>query len=322
MTLHPTPFSRRVQECPQNGTCFTVTTFNVQNLYSPGADETITRVPPAAPEETAVRVQKLTQAIVAELSLPHVIALQEVGDEAVLRQLAEQVNRTAGTAYTAAAPPTSDRRGTRLALMWDANRVQAQATWQLAGEEVAAAFGKQSGSPGRESLIGEFIIQGQLVCLVNNHLKSNYVAADDEALADAIRQKSHEQRLAQARVIRRFVDDWLSRHGDGWLLVLGDFNDGETCSGSPQGLLLNGQPPLMNLLLEKGAGGLRPYSFQRSGQYQLLDHILASPAAAAACTAVNALHFNADFDPALQTNAETVLRASDHDPVEACFCLG
>ncbi|GAB4265271.1 MAG: hypothetical protein Kow0080_05310 [Candidatus Promineifilaceae bacterium] len=320
MTLHLTPFSRRIQECPQDGACFTVTTFNVQNLFSPGADETITRVPPARPEETAVRVQKLTQAIVTELSLPHILALQEVGDEAVLRQLAEQVNRAAGTAYTAAAPLTSDRRGTRLAFMWDANRVQAKAVWQLTGEEVAAAFGKQSDSPGREPLIGEFVVQDQLICLVNNHLKSNYVAAEDDALADAIHQKSHAQRLAQARVNRRFVDDWLSRHEDGWLLVLGDFNDGDTQPGSPQALLLDGQPPLTNLLLDKG-DGVRPYTFQRLGQYQLLDHILASPAAAVACTAVNALHFNADFDPALQTNPETVLRASDHDPVEACFCL-
>ena len=107
-------------------------------------------------------------------------------------------------------------------------------------------------------------------------------------------------RLAQARELRAFAERLLEADPKALLLVLGDFNDFE----STEPLRLLGAPPFENLLLRVPAA--RRYSYNFEGASQVLDHAVASPAAARRAR-VEIVHFNADCP-------ETE-RSSDHDPV-------
>ncbi|MCA9962434.1 MAG: endonuclease/exonuclease/phosphatase family protein, partial [Anaerolineales bacterium] len=270
----------------------TIATFNLYNLF-------------AVPEygDLGTKLAKLTLAIQVEMLLPDILLVQEVASEALLGQLATAVNAGSACVYQAVAPPSSDRRGIRVGLLWNTARVQLQEAWQLQGADVSAAFGADSFNPGREPLAGLFTWDEQPLLILANHFKSDYVPPAQEEERDHLRRKFEAQRLAQARVVRNFVDDWLARDPQALLLVGGDLNAEPTdlavrfVAGHPP------QIPLVNLLPT-----LRPgvHTFMRDGQPAILDHLLASPALRARCVDVVVPHFNtgqADGLTAVSTTA-------------------
>jgi len=295
-----------------------ITTFNVQNLFPATSDPDITKAGVITPESEARKRRKLALAVQQELELPAIIALQEIGDEIILSTLAAEINAAAGTRYAGAAPPTSDRRGIRLGFLWDERRVQLDNLEQLQGADVAAAFGPSSPNPGREPLIGIFTAGACRIVIVNNHFKSNFIPEANLHLAEQMLLANAAQRRAQAAVLQAFAAARLATDPQEWLLITGDFNDGSTAPDSPLGRLLRGEPQLIHLLF---AAGIRDYTFMREGETQLLDHMLASPAMAAACTAVTVRHFNSHVHPALALDPTTPARSSDHDALEARFTL-
>jgi predicted extracellular nuclease len=298
-------------------TTFSITTFNVQNLFPAFSDPLQTKAGSISPGDEAVKRIKLRRTIHETLALPEIIALQEIGDEQILQQLAGEINNAAGTAYAAAAPHTSDRRGIRLGFMWDTARVKKEKIWQLDGEDVAAAFGAVSPNPGREPLAATFVIAGRPITILNNHLKSNYIPEADAENAEEIRGANSALRLAQAQVLRDFAAAQLAADPAAWLLITGDFNDGSTAVDAPLGYLLHHPPPLIRLL--PPAEEEPPYTLQYAGVRQLLDHMLASQGMAEGCTAVRIDHINAAADPLLALDPTVLNRSSDHDPLTALF---
>jgi predicted extracellular nuclease len=276
------------------------------------------------PEALETKLSKLAMAIQVELELPEIIVVEEVENTAILQELGDRVNAAAGTGYVATSFETSDARGIEVGFLWDDDRVDLLDAYQMSGPDVEAAFGLSSLSPGREPLVGMFEIEGKVVTIVGNHLKSK---GGDDALFGVnwppIRV-TEVQRKAQAQVVRDFVNAILDDDPDALVLVTGDLNDfqfGEPGEGADHPVAIleggSGEVTLTNLLnLEKEA---ETYTYVYDGNSQVLDHMLVSPALFDLFAAVDVLHFNAGYPEGLGEVAGTPLKVSDHDPVEGRF---
>src|SRR5262249_21827717 len=175
---------------------------------------------------------------------------------------------------------------------------------------LATPFGPRlSASPGRvepdnpaftssrKPLAAEFVFKANRAFVVANHFNSK--GGDDPLFGQAQPPKlvTEPQRVAQADVVGRFVQQIFALDANAKVVVLGDLNDFEF------------SPPLAVL---KGAGlhdlveTLPPeerYTYVFEGNSQVLDHILAS---ASLLTGV-------EYD-VVHVNSEFADQASDHEP--------
>ena len=174
--------------------------------------------------------------------------------------------------------------------------------------------------------MGRFSVGEVEVTIVGNHFKSK--SGDDPLFGvnqPAIRI-TEEQRKAQARAVRRYVDEVLAADPQALLIVAGDLNDfpfAEPGEGTNHPLaILEGfedAPPLSNLVLrEKPA---ERWTFVFEGNSQVLDHMLVSPSLLARFVAADILHINSSWPALLGLDPATPLHAADHDPVEGRFRL-
>lgn len=302
-----------------------ITTFNVENLLDlvdnpDKEDEGST----PTPEELEIQLTKLALAIRVELELPEIIVAQEVENTAILQDLGDRVNATAGTNYVATSFETSDARGIEVGFLWDDDRVDLLDAYQMSGTNAEAAFGPSSPSPGREPLVGVFKVEGREITIVGNHFKSK--SGDDPLFGVnwPPNRITEEQRKMQAQVVRDFVNTILDANPNALVMVTGDLNDfqfGEPGEGTDHPVAIleggEGEVPLTNLLnLEKEA---ETFTYVYDGNSQVLDHMLVSPALYDLFVAVDILHFNASYPDDLGADASTPLRASDHDPLEGRF---
>lgn len=300
-----------------------ITSFNLENLFDLVDDPGHSDVGVGGPRDAAeleLRLSKLASAIEEELRLPDILVVQEVEKTALLQDLGDRVNARAGTDYVANSYDTSDPRGIECGFLHDRARVDLIEAFPLSGSEIEAAFGRSGPSPGREPLVGRFRLGSQEITVIGLHLRSK--RGDDPlfGIHDPPRRPSEAPRRAQARAVRRFIDDELEASPDALLLVTGDMNDlafaepGEAAS-HPLAILegSEGGTPLIDVIqLERAA---ERFSFVFEGNAQALDHTLVSPALLERVVGVDFLHFNTPF-PAALGNAPGPLRASDHDPLE------
>ena len=338
MTNRYKPISKRTNASGDT----TITTFNLYNLFDAdkevqvrieGERQRPLRQAQYRPLRQAqykaflpIQLAKLSLAIQYELALPHIIAVQEVSSEAVLQQLADKVNQAAGSDYRAISPPTSDRRGIQIGFLYDQQRVVLVQSYQLSGSDVMAAFGSDSPNPGREPLVGVFQIAGQEVTLINNHFKSNYIPEELTAETKKLLQINLTQRIAQAWVVRDYINTLLDADPPALVMVTGDLNTSRR-GGLAEKLMapvdiLAGRPlerPLTNLLSLKQ--DIHEYTFIWDVENEILDHMLVSPALLERFVGVDALHFNAAYPEKTWLDAETAVRCSDHDPLEGRFQL-
>jgi predicted extracellular nuclease len=322
MTNNYQPVSKRTNTSGNT----TITTFNLYNLFDADKDVQVRIDGEWQRPFLPIHLAKLSLAIQFELALPQIIAVQEVSSTAVLQQLADKVNQSAGTDYRAIAPPTSDRRGIRIGFLYDRQRVDLVQSYQLSGPEVAAAFGPDSPNPGREPLAGVFRVQGQTVTIVNNHFKSNYIPDERTAETKKLLEINLAQRMAQARVARQFANTLLDADPQALVMITGDLNTSRRGGPAEKVMvpvdILAGTPPerpFTNLLPLKQ--DIHEYTKIWKGENEILDHMLVSPALLERFVGVDALHFNAAHPEALWFDGETAVRSSDHDPVEGRFQL-
>lgn len=291
--------------------------------YNPGS----ARLGTPSEEEVDRRLWKFSQSIIHELELPQVMLSQEFESKELLQRVGDLVNAEAGTRYTAVSEETSDRRGLEAGFLYDAARVELVDAYQLRGPEVELAFGLKSPYRNREPMVAVFRFApgAPPVTVIANKFKSKRIDAPIlNVNAEPVRV-TEPQRKAQARVIRDFVDSLLAEDPEAMILVAGDFGDfpfaepgeGEHAIGIIEGG--EGEVRFRNLIeLEDEA---ERYSWIFQGNGQTLSHMLASPALAKRCVAVDFLHFNAPFPNRLSADPTTWIRASDRDPLEARFDL-
>jgi predicted extracellular nuclease len=171
----------------------------------------------------------------------------------------------------------------------------------LVGADDPAFSADADGHGGsRKPLVGEFLFNGRRLVLVNLHLRSK--GGDDPLFGRRQPPVAHStvRRLEQAKVVAGFVASLLADDPDRRIVVLGDLNDFEG-SVPVQALEAAGLEDLINRLpADEG------YSYVFQGNSQVLDHVLASRAAADSAV-IDAVHVNAEFP--------FTDRASDHDPI-------
>lgn len=163
----------------------------------------------------------------------------------------------------------------------------------------------------RPPLVATFEFEGEAITLVNNHFSSKggsaplfgQVQPSVDLQNDPTVNGGVDQRLAQAQVVKAFVDDRLADDRNAKVVVLGDLNEFEFIS--PLETL---EQSLVNLTETLPAN--ERYSFIFEGNSQSLDHILVSGALAA----------NAELD-AVRVNTEFADQASDHDPLLVSLSL-
>lgn len=300
--------------------------FNVENLFdlerNPVKDDE--RSTPTA-DELETKLAKLEATLIDELGTPALLAIQEVENTAVLQRLADRVNERAGTRYRAASEECSDGRGIEPAFLWDERHVQLVRAYQLGGDDVAAAYGPRSPSPGREPLVGEFCVGDATWTVVSCHLKSK--GGDDALFGDRRPpvRVTEVQRKAQARCVRRLVDSLLAADPAARVIVAGDMNDfpfAEPGEGDdhPVGLLAGSGSTALTNLLERVPPAER-FTYIWRGNRQVLDHVLVSRALVGSVLDVRVHHLNAEHPYALERDPHTARRASDHDPVEVTFAI-
>jgi len=303
----------------------TVATFNVENLSFTSSDE---------------KFRRLAEIIATNLGSPDIIALQEVQDdtgpeddgtvsaELTLARLIDAMVTAGGVRYhRRSVDPINNADGgqpganIRNAFLFNPERVEFEDRGGdpentevnvLAGSQLsrnpglvdpdnpAYCAGADGHGGSRKPLVGEFIFSGHRIVLVNLHFRSK--GGDDPLFGRRQPPVTHstDRRLEQAGVVAEFVGSVLADDPNALIVVLGDLNDFED-SVPLQALEAAGLEDLIKRLpADEG------YSYVYQGNSQVLDHVLASRAAAEGAV-IDAVHVNAEFPSGD--------RASDHDPI-------
>ncbi|WP_424641827.1 endonuclease/exonuclease/phosphatase family protein [Embleya sp. AB8] len=303
----------------QKKTELAVATYNVENL---------------SPKDPQAKFDRLAKGIVTNLSTPDVVALEEIQDNSgptndgvvaadqTLNQLVAAITAAGGPTYSwRSIDPVDGRDGgqpggnIRTAFLFDAARVEfvdrpgggstsavgVRKDWlgrtQLTQSPGRVAPADPAWQSSRKPLAGEFRFRGRTVFVIANHFASK---GGDQALDSRFQpptRGSEVQRVAQAKVLRGFVDQLLGSDPRANLVVLGDLND---FAFSPTVKTLTDGGALRTMVDTLPANERWGYVY--NGNSQMLDHILTSP---------RLTRFEYDI---VHVNAAFADQASDHDP--------
>lgn len=157
----------------------------------------------------------------------------------------------------------------------------------------------------RKPLAGEFVFRGRTVFVIANHFASKGGDQPVHGRFQPPARSSEQQRIAQAEVLRGFVDELLEADPNANVVAAGDLND-YTFSPTVRTLTEGGElTALMSTL-----PAAERYSYIYEGNSQVLDHVLLSAAPR-----------HVDYD-VVHINAEFADQASDHDPQVVRFRPG
>jgi hypothetical protein len=158
----------------------------------------------------------------------------------------------------------------------------------------------------RKPLAAQFAFNGVPLFVIANHFNSK---GGDHPLFGRFQPpglSSESQRLAQAQVVRTFVEEIAAADASAAVVVLGDLNDFEF---SPPVSLLEGAG--LHTLVETLPANER-YSYVFQGNSQVLDQVMVSSSLFDKLAGFDIVHTNSEFADQL----------SDHDPAVARFTLG
>lgn len=271
---------------------FMAVTLNVHDFFAADAD-------------LAARRTKVVRLLADQLGCPAVIALQEVENRVLLRELAAGLAEACGAGYDIAHQDGPDSRGLDVAFLAAADRVQirdyqshqacAALTTGIEAPQLSCPGG-QSPLHGRPPLQIDTEIGGARYTFFVNHFKSKREGEVETAA----------WRLAQATHLAGLVAAAVGNAPDSAVLVMGDLND-LPFSAPVQALLAGGS--LYDPLRELEDADRYTYVF--GGYAELLDYILVSPATAIVNAGI--LHLNTDFPAGWAADPTLPFRTSDHD---------
>ncbi|MBD3273700.1 MAG: hypothetical protein GF372_00215 [Candidatus Marinimicrobia bacterium] len=308
---------------------FWITTFNLGGLFdtvdAPQKDDSV-----CTAAEYEIRIQKLVLAITEELLNPPILCLQGVENIGILNDLAERVNALSSCAYRAVSYESSDPQGLENGILWDATKIENLLdSYLMDGPDIEAAFGVQSGNPGREPLVCHFRQEIDFY-IVNIDLIDQ---SSDDPLFGVNRPRkrpSEELRRKQALAVRSWINDRFALNQDAHILIAGNINDytfnesGELDSDNPHKIIKGN-----SLIKEKQLYDLNDYIYYNghpskfteisNGRGKYLSSIFFTQWFYDWAIGASILHFNAGFEAALTSDNTTAIRCSDYDPIEIQF---
>lgn len=285
---------------------FSIASFNLQNHFDTevtgGVDEPVLEA-----VQVQIKQDKLAHALHQALGCPTLVGIQEVETAALLGALADALAPACGFRYEVVHRESPDGRGIDLALLAQPGRVAVQ---DASLRQTCTPIQTDVQDPAvdcpagrwplfsRPPLQASITVDGQPFVLFVNHLKSK---REGEAETAA-------RRLAQAAHLRAEVEALLAADPQAAILVLGDFNDGETSATLQR---LTEGDVLWNAMLEVPPA--ERYSYIYDGVPELLDGILLSPAARGLLHEAQIVHINAAYPAAWERDLEVPYASADHD---------
>ncbi len=326
---------------PPAASQFTVASFNMQRFYDTVADPDVADV-----VLTAVaferRLTKASAAIRVALSLPDIVAVQEMENLSTLQTLAARVNADAqangqgNPGYSAILSEGNDIGGIDVGFLVK-SRVTVHETiqWGKDTQYTNPVTGLPETLNDRPSLSIRATIGGQPlghlpapIVVVVNHLRSLNGIDDPD---DGVRVRAKRQ--AQAEFLASVLNELQTTNPSTPVVTVGDYNAFEVNDGyvdiigtvrgvpAPPSDVTNASPDLVEPDFVDAALSLpieQRYSYSFDGNAQTLDHVLVSQAAIPVFAGLVHPRINADF-PEVLRNGTGPERLSDHDPAVAYF---
>lgn len=276
---------------------------NVRNLFDTVDDPKKQDDVPTA-EEHARHLRKLALTVRDVLDAPDVVALQEVENEQVLRELAARPE-LAALGYEAVLHEGRDPRGIDVAMLYRRERVTPVAveTWDPLG---AAPSGRRTRTFTRPPLVVEFapagVPDGPTLRVASAHLTSRLQGADGE-----------RRRTDQAAALAAGID---AATNGAAIVLAADLNmaPGE----APYEALVGPRDAEIGPRLLEPLAAIAPeerYSYRRGRTRELLDHVLVTPRPGVQVSDPSIVHANTEATAAAVRDVDHPGGASDHDPV-------
>jgi uncharacterized protein len=361
MTVQPIPAT------PAN--TFTVAAFNIERFYNTSSTDDIYYVPSgvngfngnsttpivstgqtftsAAVDVTQAaytrRLQKVSLAIRTVLNTPDIVALEEVENQSVAADIANQINTDAGIAnlYTPYGTDntnfyTQDGTGISVGFLVKTSTVTSLSLTQVGQKESFTPTGATSPITLNDRpwlSLSAGIKRGTAkdypVTVIVNHMKSL------SGVNSTTSTSTHQKKEFQAEEVAKYIQT-LQAAGQ-HVISAGDFNAYEFSDGYTDTLATYTNtnvlpatqvvqpgvpglvtPPLTDLVLSLPAN--QRWSYVEDGNAQVLDHIVVTSDLAASAQMAFA-HLNADFPATAYNDASTAARSSDHDVPVGYFAI-
>jgi predicted extracellular nuclease len=321
---------------------FSVAAMNLERFFDDQDDPDIKELLITS-EGFEKRLKKVSLAVRSYLQTPDIIGIVEMENLAVLKRLAERINRDAETSgkpnpkYEVYLAEGNDIGGIDSGFLVKSSRVQVLETKQFGKEEkfknpVSKEDVSLNDRPPlllRAAVKDEKTSKPLELTVVVSHLKS-LRGYNDEKDAPFVRMK----KKLQAEFLARFVAERLKANPNERLALVGDFNafqfnDGVmdvigTIKGTPsaketvllasEDLLESDLTNLVDLIKTE-----QRYSYSFDGNAQILDHFLVSDALKKHLAGFGYARLNADFPETYRNDDTRVERFSDHDAAIAYF---
>lgn len=297
-------------------TTVTIGQFNTWNFFDT-KDDPHTADTVYSPEQYAVRLTKLSTLVADALHAPDVLALQEIENEGVLKDvLSAPALAKLGYKYVLG---QADGRGIGNAIIYRTDRVQLASTSQPnpdsdlppedKGPNANKLFARGPLMATFSRLGGNDAESGAVFTVIANHFKSKLGGDFYEP-----------RRQAQGAFVGGLVDAARAASPSVPVFVLGDLNatpaDGAYAKLTKRA---DGTTRVVDTV-DKLADADR-YSYIYRGQKDLLDHMMVTPDMVDAVQAVKILHINSGTKTPQRFEPGTVNGTSDHDPILATIKL-
>src|SRR5437870_4490882 len=292
------------------------------------------------------RLNKASLEIRNVMLSPDIIGLEEIENASVLQAIADKVNKDAvansdpNPNYQAYLTEGNDIGGIDSGFLVKSSRIAVIDVTQE-GKDTTFVFRGPDGNPS-ESLLNDrppLILRATLapeastssvpVTVIVNHLRS-LSGINDPADGDRVRHK----RQAQAEFLANLLQARQAANPNERIVSVGDYNAFQINDGyvdsigtikgtpAPADFVTLASPDLVNPdladLIDFAPADQR-YSFVFDGNAQELDHILVTQNILPVATGIEYGRTNADFPEIFRNDANSPLRASDHDPVVSYF---
>lgn len=240
------------------------------------------------------RLDALALHIIRTLARPHLLAIQEVENRSLLKQLVRRIREAGGPAYRVYLEEGHDPSGIDVGLLVR-DPVRVARTRQLFAREKAAAGYPLFSRPPLLAVISE----PWPLELVVVHLRSGH---------DLHEPRVRARRRRQAQLLRGWA---LQRHGEGRPVVIaGDLNSaGDDAFGEPRRLLA--QPPMHSVWQYLPAA--QRYSHVFRCRRQAIDDLLHNPSVAGKVSGAGVTRGEAGRYRALHGDEGTGEVVTDHD---------
>ncbi len=287
---------------------FIIASFNMENYFDAIDDTGDNAEPKPTLEEIAHKQAKISYTIGKTLGCPTVLAVQEVENEALLLELAEQTAVYCPFTYTIVHYESADGRGIDVALMVDPSRVTVtdSALRQTCTRLDTGITDPSSGCKGlddplfsRPPLQADIEVDGQPYTIFVNHFKSKRGGEE----------QTTPRRIMQAMHLNELTLELTTANPEARVIVLGDFNDYD--QSPPLARLGEQLTSIMDRIPEE-----ERYSYIYSGAGQLLDNVFVSAPMLEYVDAVMIQHVNADYPYSWGEGDDAAMmpyRSTDHD---------